>query len=84
MWYMHDGAPAHFGRAVRDVLCNTYRDRWIGTGGSSAWSPRSPDLNPLHFYVFVYLETCVYAALIGNENALHHRIMDYLQVPRHL
>jgi hypothetical protein len=20
MWYMHDGAPAHFSRAVRDVL----------------------------------------------------------------
>jgi hypothetical protein len=20
MWYMHDGAPAHFNRAVRDVL----------------------------------------------------------------
>jgi hypothetical protein len=24
MWCMHDGAPAHFRRAVRDVLSNTY------------------------------------------------------------
>jgi hypothetical protein len=23
MWYMHDGAPAHFSCAVRDVLNNT-------------------------------------------------------------
>jgi hypothetical protein len=23
MWYIHDGAPAHFSRAVRDVLSNT-------------------------------------------------------------
>jgi hypothetical protein len=46
---MHDGAPAHFSRAVRDVLNNTYHDRWIGRGGPTAWPPRSPDLNPLDF-----------------------------------
>jgi hypothetical protein len=26
MWYMLDGAPAHFNRAVRDVLNNTHHD----------------------------------------------------------
>jgi hypothetical protein len=26
MWYVHDGAPAHFSRAVRDVLSNTYHN----------------------------------------------------------
>jgi hypothetical protein len=26
MWHMHDGAPAQFSGAVRDVLCNTYHD----------------------------------------------------------
>jgi hypothetical protein len=46
MWYMHDGAPAHFSR---DVLNNAYYDRWIGRGGPTAWSPRSPDLNTLDF-----------------------------------
>jgi hypothetical protein len=51
MWYMHDGAPAHFSRAVRDVLSNTYHDRWIGRGGPTAWPPPSPDLNPLDFYL---------------------------------
>jgi hypothetical protein len=30
MWYMGGGAPAHFSRAVRDVLNNIYHDRWIG------------------------------------------------------
>jgi hypothetical protein len=43
MWYMHDGAPAHFSRAVRDVLNNTYHDRWIRRGGPTARPPRSPD-----------------------------------------
>jgi hypothetical protein len=26
VWYMHNGAPAHSSRAVRDVLSNTYHD----------------------------------------------------------
>jgi hypothetical protein len=27
MWYMHDGAPTHFSRAVRDVLSKTCHER---------------------------------------------------------
>jgi hypothetical protein len=49
--YMHDGAQVHFSRAVRDVLNNTCHDRWIGRGGPTAWPKRSPDLNPLDFYL---------------------------------
>jgi hypothetical protein len=33
---MHDGAPAHSSRAVRDVLNNTNHDRWPGRGGPMA------------------------------------------------
>jgi hypothetical protein len=36
MWYIHDGAPAHFSHAMQDVLNNTYHDRWIGGGGPTA------------------------------------------------
>lgn len=49
MWFMHDGAPAHFTGAVREFLNNSY-PRWIGRGGPTAWPPRSPDLNPLDFF----------------------------------
>jgi hypothetical protein len=38
-------------RAVRDVLSNTYHDQWIGTGGPTAWPPRSTGLNPLVLHV---------------------------------
>jgi hypothetical protein len=70
VWYTHDGAPAHFSRAVRDVLNNTYQDRWIGRGGHTAWPPRSPDLNPLNFYLWGHLKTLVSAAPVDNEVAL--------------
>jgi hypothetical protein len=82
MWYMHDGAQAHFSHVMRDVLSNTYHDRWIGRGGPTAWPPRSPDLNPLDFYVFVYLEARVCAAHIDNEMALNHRSVETCQTIR--
>jgi hypothetical protein len=79
MWYMHDGAPAHFSHAVRDVLNNTCHDWWIGRGGPTAWPPRPPDLNPLDFYLWGHLKTLVYADPVDNEEALHHRIVDVCQ-----
>jgi hypothetical protein len=48
--YMYEGAAEHISRAVRDVLSNTYHDRWIGRGGPTAWPPRSPGWNPMDFF----------------------------------
>jgi hypothetical protein len=85
--WMHDGAPAHFSHAVRDVLSNTYHNRWIGRG-LTAWPPRLPDVNPLDFYLWGQLKTFVYVAPVGNEEVLHHHIVvtcqDYLQLPWYL
>jgi hypothetical protein len=79
MRYMNDGALVYFSRAVRDVLYNTYHDRWIGRGGPTAWPPRSPDLNPLEFNLWGHLKSLVYAAPVYNEEALDHRIVDTSQ-----
>jgi hypothetical protein len=79
---MRDGAPAHFNRAVRDILKNTYRDRWTGREGPIAWPARSPDFNPLDFHLWGHLKTLVYAAPVDNEEAFHHRIVDACQMTR--
>jgi hypothetical protein len=86
---MRDGAPAHFTRAVRDILNNTYPNGWIGTGGLTAWPPRSSDLNPQDFCLLERLKTLLYASLIDSEETLHYRIVDgrmsdYPQLPRNL
>lgn len=47
---MHDGAPAHFSRPVRDALFNTYY-RWIHTAEPVAGPPLSLDFSPLDFYL---------------------------------
>jgi hypothetical protein len=82
MWYMHEGAPAHFSLAVRDVLNNTSHDQRIDRGGPTAWPPRSPDLNPLDFYPWRHLNTFLYAAPVDKEEALHHRTVDACQTIR--
>jgi hypothetical protein len=70
-------------RAVRDVLNNTYHDRWIRRGWPTAWPPRStPDLTPLYFHLWQHLKTLVYAAPVDNEKALHIRIVDACQTIR--
>jgi hypothetical protein len=76
---MHYRAPARFTRAMRDVLNNTYHVRWIGTGGPTAWPPRSPCLSLLELYLRGHLKTLVYAAPVDNEEALHHRTVDACQ-----
>jgi hypothetical protein len=71
---MHDVAPAHFSRAVRDGLNNTCHDRWIGREGPTAWPPSSPDLNHLDFYLWGHLKTLVYAAPVDKKETLHRRV----------
>jgi hypothetical protein len=79
---MFIGVPAHFSRAVRDVLNNTYYDRRIGRGGPTAWPPRSPDLNPLDCYLWGHLNTLVYVTPLGKREALHHRTAKACQTIR--
>ena len=74
MWLMHDGCPAHFSRAVRDHLDVAFPNRWIGRGGFVSWPPRSPDLNPLDFFVWGYIKELVYATEVNSMDELRCRI----------
>ena len=51
IWYMHDGAPAHFSVVARNYLKIGYLNRWIGRGGPQEWPPRSSDLNSLDLFL---------------------------------
>ncbi|KAJ8943679.1 hypothetical protein NQ318_015167 [Aromia moschata] len=45
MYFMHDGAPPHFARIVREYLNEQFPGRWIGINDAPiSWPPRSPDL----------------------------------------
>jgi hypothetical protein len=77
--YMHGSASAHFSRAVRDVINNTYHDQWRRRQGPVAWPPRSPHLNPLDFYPWGHVKSLVYASSVAKKEAIHRRIVDACQ-----
>lgn len=72
MWFMHDGATAHFSHIVRDVLTNIYHDKWIGRGEPVLWPAHSPDLSPLNFYLWGHSKALIYATE-----------MKFMQMKRH-
>jgi hypothetical protein len=47
--FQQDCSPLHFSRHGMNVLSATFAGRWIGSGDSILWPPRSPDLTLLGF-----------------------------------
>lgn len=74
MIFQNDGAPCHFARIVRQHLDERFGIRWIGRGGPIAWPPRSPDLNPIDFFVWGYYKELVYAKESSNRAELRTKL----------
>lgn len=79
MWFMLDGAPAHYRLQVREYLNEAYPNRWIGRGGPVAWPARSPDLNPLDFFLWGHLKTLVYDSPVDTIEELRARVFNGIQ-----
>jgi hypothetical protein len=60
---------------AREMFSITHRDQGTGRGGSTARPPRSPDMNPLDFYLWEHLKALVCAAPVGSKKAFHHHIV---------
>ena len=58
--FMQDGAPPHYSLRVRAFLNDIFLQRWIGRRGSIEWSPRSPDLTPMDFFLWGVVKEKVY------------------------
>jgi len=77
MYFLQDGAPPHCTQAVREELNRQYPNRWIGSRGAPiSWPARSPDLNPLDFYLWGQLKDLVYSVPINDEDHLRARIEE--------
>jgi hypothetical protein len=73
-WSQHDGALPHFSRNVQGIFNRMYPNRWIGRGGSRHRPARSPDLNPLDFFLWGYVKIVVYNRPIHNEEDFRNRL----------
>lgn len=85
MWFLHDGAPPHFARAVKLFLDDHYPRRWIGRNGPFLWPPRSPDLNVMDYYFWGHMKSLVYdnRPEIETENELRNRVFAAADTIRH-
>ncbi|GFY34135.1 transposable element Tc3 transposase [Trichonephila clavipes] len=61
LWFQQDGATCHTARATIDLLKDTFGDRLISRFGTVNWPPRSCDLTPLDYFLWVYVKSLVYA-----------------------
>ncbi|EZA60089.1 hypothetical protein X777_13914, partial [Ooceraea biroi] len=41
---------------ARNILNESFPDRWTGRGGRISWPARSPDLTPLDFFLWRHLK----------------------------
>ncbi|GBN97341.1 hypothetical protein AVEN_264561-1, partial [Araneus ventricosus] len=51
VWFQNDGAPPHKVSSVQQYIRDTFQKQVIGYGGCVEWPPRSPELNPLDFFL---------------------------------
>ena len=64
------------------VYCNiwfldaTFPNRWIGRDGPTPWPTRSPDINPLDFFLLQYVKDKVFSTPVPNITNLKARITD--------
>ncbi|XP_058810561.1 histone-lysine N-methyltransferase SETMAR-like [Phymastichus coffea] len=76
---MHDGAPAHFAQPVRDHLDESYPE-WIGRGGTVEWPARSPDHNPLDYYVWGTCKEAIYSnGPPGNADGCWQAVQEWAE-----
>ncbi|GFS57785.1 transposable element Tcb2 transposase [Trichonephila clavipes] len=61
LWFQQDGATCHTARATIDLLKDTFGDHLISRFGPVNWPPRSCDLTPLDYFLWVYVKSLVYA-----------------------
>ncbi|GBL88159.1 hypothetical protein AVEN_117760-1 [Araneus ventricosus] len=56
VWFQHYGAPPYKVSIVHQYIRDTFQQQVIGYGGCMEWPPRSPDLNPLDFFLWEYIK----------------------------
>jgi len=73
-WFMQDGAPPHTANLSLNWLQDHFGNRVISKKADHAWSPHSPDLNPLDYYLWGHLKSLVYTQRYENVAQLKEGI----------
>ena len=61
---------------VRASLDDAFPDNWIGRGGPTAGSARSPDVTPLDFFLWGYVKGRFYKTPVNDMDHLNEKIRE--------
>jgi hypothetical protein len=70
IWFMHNGAPAHFLRTAREYPNQSFGDQWKGRGGLVSWPAR----HLTDFWRWRRLKILVYSAAINDLEVLQQQV----------
>lgn len=73
--FQQDGAAPHTAHRVLDYLEHRFPDRLISLRTGFTWPPRSPDLNPLDFYLWGHLKHVISGQVIECKDDLRQAIV---------
>ena len=76
LWWMEDGATAHYSLIVRQRLHQLFHNRVVGRGHAVPWP--SPELTPLNFFLWGYLKDKVHETVPPSLAVLQQRIVQEL------
>ena len=81
--FQQDGAPPHIYRPVKSLLRENFGNRIISRHFPEQWPPRSPDLNPLDFWLWGYLKSRVFQHAPQSIDELKVAIRAEISLLRH-
>ena len=79
IWFQQDGATCHTAKATLDVLRPIFEDRIISRRADVIWPPRSYDLTPLDYYLWVAVKDKCYADKPEKIDALKNNIREAIR-----
>jgi len=74
--FQQDGARPYNARVVTNYLDQMFPERWMGRYDPIRWPARSPDLNPLDFFLWGYCKEIVYKKLPENIDDLDVKLHE--------
>lgn len=77
--YQQDGAPPHSTAAVTNYLNQQFPNRWMGLRSDIPWPARSPDFNPLDYFLWPHIKNLSHREPIPDLAALQMRILEIVQ-----
>ena len=76
IWFQQNGVTCPTAEATLDLLCSVFEDHIISRKVDMVWRPRSCDLTPLDYYLWVAVKDNCYTGKPATIDALKDNIRE--------